>query len=232
MDRSEWEHILTCFQASARRYLVRNEIRSAREDFEDIVKEIDGGLTHLQWRETIIPIPHFTDTECPFLRHRSSSRKSSTPGLHVCVSPQSLSLLSSSSSTSSAPLPKEKGDHHVLLEKIEAERDDSQTKRQASPSEDCSLSSNVREDGEGQKGSTEGEKDGDSTTVWSSLELDNNEGHSHKGPRQFSLAQEVPPTQQALRLHRNTLTMELVWLQQAIDSRKKYLSLKDGLSVS
>ncbi|KAK1893408.1 Constitutive coactivator of PPAR-gamma-like protein 2 [Dissostichus eleginoides] len=88
----------------------------------------------------------------------------------------------------------EKGDHHVLLEKIEAERDDSQTKRQASRSEDCSLSSNVREDGEGQKGSTEGEKDGDSTTVWSSLELDNNEGHSHKGPRQFSLAQEVPPT--------------------------------------
>ncbi|KAJ4938852.1 hypothetical protein JOQ06_028318 [Pogonophryne albipinna] len=44
------------------------------------------------------------------------------------------------------------------------------------------------------------------------------------GPRQFSLAQEVPPTQQALRLHRNTMTMELVWLQQAIDSRKKYLA--------
>lgn len=38
---------------------------------------------------------------------------------------------------------------------------------------------------------------------------------------QYSLAQEVPCTPEALRLHRNTLTMELLWLQQAIDSRKK-----------
>lgn len=41
------------------------------------------------------------------------------------------------------------------------------------------------------------------------------------GPQQYCLAQEVPRTSEALRLHRNTLTMELVWLQQAIDSRKK-----------
>lgn len=40
---------------------MRKEIRRAREDFEDIVKEIDGGLTHVQWKETVIPIPHFTD---------------------------------------------------------------------------------------------------------------------------------------------------------------------------
>ncbi|KAK5857521.1 hypothetical protein PBY51_010761 [Eleginops maclovinus] len=186
MDRSEWEKILTCFQASARGYL-----------------------------------------EDPFIGSRSSSSKHSTPGRDVCASPQSPSLLPSSSPSSA---PEEKGEHHVLLEKIVAERDDSQIKRQASPSEDCPHRSNVRGEGEGQKESTVGEKDGDSTTVWSSLELDNNNGHSHDGPQQFS--RELPPTPQALRLHRNTLTMELVWLQQAIDSRKKYLSLKDGLSVS
>lgn len=39
--------------------------------------------------------------------------------------------------------------------------------------------------------------------------------------QQYSLAREVPCTPEALRLHRNTLTMELLWLQQAIDSRKK-----------
>ncbi|KAF6721864.1 IQ domain-containing protein C [Oryzias melastigma] len=50
------------------------------------------------------------------------------------------------------------------------------------------------------------------------------------GLQHYCLAQEVPRTPQALRLHRNTLTMELVWLQQAIDSRKKYLSLKDRLT--
>lgn len=41
---------------------MRNEVRRAREDFEVIVKEIDGGLSHLQWRDTVISIPHFTDT--------------------------------------------------------------------------------------------------------------------------------------------------------------------------
>lgn len=48
-------------QASARGYLVRNEIRRAREDFEDIVTDIDGGLTHVEWRQGVIPIPRFTD---------------------------------------------------------------------------------------------------------------------------------------------------------------------------
>ncbi|XP_029316971.1 IQ domain-containing protein C isoform X1 [Cottoperca gobio] len=233
MDRSKWEKILTCFQASARGYLVRNELRQAREDFEDIVKEIDGGLTHVEWSETIIPIPHFRHTDGPFLRRSSSTRKPSNPGLDVCASPHSpsssslLLLLSSQ-----ARLSEERGDDRVLLEKIEAERDDSQTEGQASFSKDCFHSSNVRGDGEGHKESTVGEKDGDSTTVWSSLELDMNNDHSHKGPREYCLAQEVPCTPEAMRLHRNTLTMELVWLQQAIDSRKKYLSLKDGLSVS
>ncbi|XP_037603428.1 IQ domain-containing protein C isoform X1 [Sebastes umbrosus] len=218
-----------CVMASARGYLVRKEVFGAREDFEDILKEIDGGLTHVEWRETVIPIPHFTDTDGPFLRPSSSASKPSNPGLDVCATPQSPS--SSSPSSSPAPSSEDRGD--LLLEKIEAERDDSQTKAQASLSKDYSpSSSSVRGDGEGQKESTMGEKDGDSTTVWSSVELDMNYGHSHKGPRQYHLAQEVPCTPEALRLHRNTLTMELVWLQQAIDSRKKYLSLKDRLTVS
>ncbi|XP_032356615.1 IQ domain-containing protein C [Etheostoma spectabile] len=223
MDRSKWEKILTCFQASARGYLVRNEVRGAREDFEDIVKEIDGGLAHVEWRETVIPIPHFSYTDGPFLRASSSASKGSNPGLDVCASPLR---------PSSASVSEERGGHRVLLEKIEAERDDSQSKGQASISNYYFHSSNVRGDEEGQKESTVGENDGDSTTVWSSLELDMNYGHSHKGPQQYCLAQEVPCTPLALRLHRNTLTMELVWLQQAIGSRKKYLSLKESLSVS
>ncbi|XP_031704027.1 IQ domain-containing protein C isoform X1 [Anarrhichthys ocellatus] len=222
MDRSKWEKTLTCFQASARGYLVRDEVRRTREDFEDIVREIDGSLTHVEWKETVIAIPHFTDNvdsfnrkfvnhligaslslmpvlvhlqEGPFLRTRSSASK-----------PSNASSPSSSSSSSSSA---ERGDPRVLQERIEAERDDCDATAAA-----------VR-----QKESTELEKDGDSTTVWSSLELDMNYGDSNKAPRQ-SCAPE------ALRLHRNTLTMELVWLQQAIGSRKKYLSLKDRLSVS
>ncbi|XP_035530200.1 IQ domain-containing protein C [Morone saxatilis] len=227
MDRSEWEKILTCFQASARGYLVRNEVRRAREDFEDIVRETDGGLTHLQWRETVIPTPHFTDTDGPCLRPCRSESKPSNPGLDVCDSP-----------IGPAAASEERGGHRAPLEKTEAERDDSQAEGRASSSKDSFPSSNVRGDAEGHKGNSVGAKDGGvmestgDTTVWSSLELDMSYGHSHKGPRQYCLAQEVPCTPEALRLHRNTLTMELLWLQQAIDSRKKYLSLKDRLSVS
>ncbi|XP_070835007.1 IQ domain-containing protein C [Chaetodon trifascialis] len=225
MDRSKWEKILTCFQASARGYLVRNEVRRGREDFEDVVREIDGGLIHLEWREAVIAIPHFTDTDGPFLQSNSSHSNPSHPGLDLHASPQS-------PSAATAPSSEEREDLHVLPEKIEAERDNSQAKGEASLSEDYVTRSNVRQDTEGQRESTVWAKDGevtestgDCTTVWSSLELD------RPGSRQYCLAQEVPCTPEALRLHRNTLTMELLWLQQAIDSRKKYLSLKDRLSL-
>lgn len=225
MDRSKWEKILTYFQAYARGYLVRKEVYRAREDFEDIVNEIDGGLAHLKWRETVISIPHFTDTDGPFLRPSSCASERSDPGLDG-----SASFQSPAAAAAAAPLSEERGeDLHNLPQKTEAERDDSQTKSPTSLSIDC-----CKENREGQKVNTVGlmESTGDSTTIWSSLELDMNYSHSHKGPQQYCLAQEVPRTPEALRLHRNTLTMELLWLQQAIDSRKKYLSLKDRLGAS
>ncbi|XP_053192054.1 IQ domain-containing protein C [Scomber japonicus] len=220
MDRSKWEKILTCFQSYARGHLVRKEVHRARGDFEDIVKEIDGGLVHLQWKETIIPIPHFTDTDGPILRP-------SKLDVSTCYQ--------SPAATAAFPLSKQKGeDHHLPPQKIEAERDDCQTKSPICLSRDCFHGSPGREDRDFNKVCTVGvmESTGDSTTIWSSSELEMNHSHSHKGPQQYCLAQEVPRTSEALRLHRNTLTMELVWLQQAIDSRKKYLSLKERLSIS
>ncbi|GAA6213448.1 IQ domain-containing protein C [Lates japonicus] len=236
MDRGKWEKTLTHFQACARGHLVRSDVRRAREDFEGIVKEIDGSLTHLQWRDTVIPIPHFTDTDGPLLRPSSAASKSSDPGPDVSAGPQS------PAAAAAAPLPQER-DHGLLPQRIEAERDGSETQGQAHLSGDSFPSSQARGDEEDQRQrgmrDQEGDKDGgvmestgDSTPVWSSLELDVNYSHSHHGPRQYCLAQEVPRTPLALRLHRNTLTMELVWLQQAIDSRKKYLSLKDRLTIS
>ncbi|XP_029350411.1 IQ domain-containing protein C isoform X2 [Echeneis naucrates] len=172
MDRDKWERTLVRFQACARGHLVRSEVRRAREDFEDIVREIDGGLTHLQWRDTPIPLPCFTDTDDLLLRLSSAASKSPDPGLHVTASPQS-------PAAGSGEPPAQK------------------------------------------TGADEGnQRDRDGGVMEST------------GPRQYSLAQDVPHTPEALRLHRNTLTMELVWLQQAIDSRKKYLSLKDRLTIS
>lgn len=41
---------------------MRKEVQRAKQDFEAVVKEIDGGLTHLHWKKSIIPVPLFTDT--------------------------------------------------------------------------------------------------------------------------------------------------------------------------
>ncbi|XP_074548170.1 IQ domain-containing protein C [Halichoeres trimaculatus] len=215
MDRSEWEEKLTCFQACARGFLVRREVRSAREDFENIVREIDGNLTHLEWRQTkTTPTPHFTDTDGPL----TQPCRPPNPGLSVSISPQRQSSLS----------PEEEAHQH-LPERIEAERDGSPGEEQRSAIKERFLSSSTRKevpDGEVT------ESTGDSTNAWSSVELDMNCDDPCKGTQQYRSVQEVPRTPEDLRLHRNTLTMELLWLQQAIESRKKYLSLKNRLSVS
>ncbi|XP_008294491.1 IQ domain-containing protein C [Stegastes partitus] len=216
MDRSRWETVITPFQARARGYLVRSELRRAREDFEEIVKEIDGGLTHLRWTETVISVPHFTDAGGSCLQPGSSAGKPSDPGLDVGARPE----------RPAAPSSQER-DRRVLPGKTEAERDDLPGSPFGGDGE--------RQQGRSSAGNRDGgvmESTGESSTIWSSVELDTCCGHSDNGPQQHRLAQEVPRSPQALRLHRNTLTMELLWLQQAIDSRKKYLSLKDSLSVS
>ncbi|CAN9502058.1 unnamed protein product [Ophioblennius macclurei] len=64
------------------------------------------------------------------------------------------------------------------------------------------------------------------STTWSTP------GQAHKAPLQHGSFEEWPWTPEDLWLHRNTLTMELLWIQQAIYSRKRYLFLKDRLSVS
>ncbi|KAM3594605.1 uncharacterized protein V6R79_010735 [Siganus canaliculatus] len=232
MDRSKLERTLTCFQAFARGYLVRSDVSRAREDFEAIVQEIDGSLTHLVWRKFVFPVPHFTDTDGPLPQFIPSSTSRAAHS-RLDVSDSQLSP------TASVSLAEEGRPHHTQLQKTEAERDDSQAKVQESLTKDFVPSSDDGTTGVRQEESTVGDKDGgmvestgDSTTVWSSLELDINYDHLHKGSEQYFLAQEVSRTPETLRIHRNKLTMELLWLQQAIDSRKKYLSLKNRLSIS
>lgn len=105
--------------------------------------------------------------------------KPSKSGLDVCASPQRPSQR--------APSSGEK-DHCAWPGKTEAERDDLQTKVHSSLSKDYLLDCSVTQDVKGQKESTKVDKDGgmmentgDSTTVWSSLEQDMNNGYARKG---------------------------------------------------
>lgn len=116
----------------------------------------------------------------PLLQPSSPDSNPSHPGLDLCASPNN-------PLAATAPSSEEREDHHAQLEKTEAERDDLQTKRQAPLSQDCVPSSNARwdspekESGVGVKDGEMVQSTGDSTTVWSSLELDMNDGHSHQG---------------------------------------------------
>ncbi|KAF0044277.1 hypothetical protein F2P81_003435 [Scophthalmus maximus] len=202
MDRGTWETILTRFQARARGYSVRKEVGRAREDFTDIVQEIDGGLAHLQWRDTVIPIPHFTDTGGLFLRPSSDASRPLDPGLDVRTSPQS----------PAAALSQERGgDRALLLQKSEAQRDDSGTKGQARLSTDRLPSSHAGGGGVGlgqrdQGGDKEGRatgSSGDSTSLWSSLEQDENFSRSHREMAGSTAATTLLPPVKSVVVYRN-----------------------------
>lgn len=123
----------------------------------------------------------------PFAQPSSDATPPTTPlgpELDVRISPQSPAV-------SAAPSRQERvRDHDLSLQRIEPERDDSETKGQHCLSKDCFPSSNAGGDGFGQRQSgvrdQEGDKammesTGDSTTVWSSVELDVNYIHSLQG---------------------------------------------------
>ncbi|XP_061751938.1 IQ domain-containing protein C [Nerophis ophidion] len=253
MDRRNFEKTLTLFQACIRGYSVREELRRARTLFEDVVKEIDGTLAHLEWRDAIISTPHFTDTDGPL--HRTSKAE----GPDVNVSLQN-------------PEAAGGGMHCVLLQNVEEENDAQgsgklQNLEEEKDAQGRGKLQNLEEEkdaqGSGKLQNVEEEKDaqgigkqtmeflesshspeagqnvscdevlkstGDSTSIWRSISLESYP--PHKGRLRYRSVKEVPPNPEALRFHRDALTMELLWLQQAIDSRKKYLSLKEKLSMT
>ncbi|XP_019743762.1 IQ domain-containing protein C [Hippocampus comes] len=208
MHSADWESTLVLLQAHARGLLVRAELRRARSDFEEVVKEIDGTLAHLGWRDAIIPIPHFTDTDGPLCRI--------DPGSDTTTCSQN------PAAGDAAPLSEFRGESH-RLRTTEVQRDSLGIKQEA---RGCSQSSHVLETVQNLSSDEVLESTLDSTSIWSSMD-----SLPLQGRPRYRSAQEVPADPKSLRCHRDALTMELLWLQQAIDSRKKYLSLKDKLSM-
>lgn len=157
------------------------------------MKEIDGGLTHVLWKETVIPIPHFTDNVS---NRNCNAIVTSTKSLVTCfmfslLHQQNGPVLRPSYSVYRPASPSQKaslsGDRDLRAQpqKTEAERDDSLSKVQPSLSKNYSSSCSVTGHAEGRMESTNKdggliESTGDSTTVWSSVELDMNYGQSAK----------------------------------------------------
>lgn len=49
---------------------MRRELKCVQAEYEDIVRELEGGVEHLSWRGQFIPKPHFTDA-VKFITHHS-----------------------------------------------------------------------------------------------------------------------------------------------------------------
>lgn len=151
------------------------------------MREIDGGLTHLQWREAVIPVPLFSDTV-------SNLDVPLNMGLMISAPVSQLVLVCFQRTTfqrSRHPHPgrdvcdmlhrepvREREDHSARPEKLVAEKDDSGNKQ-------CFPISHAEKDGGEDaaivKDGGEMESTGDSTTVWSSVELNMQDIHPNRG---------------------------------------------------
>ncbi|KAJ7989257.1 hypothetical protein DPEC_G00317610 [Dallia pectoralis] len=234
MDGSDWLNTLSRFQAHIRGYLTRNEIKCACSEFEDIVRELDGDVGHLDWRgHSIIPRPHFKDTDGPLQKLDAFAKdveKQADRG--SCFTEQ----------------PGDTEEVQILSDRIEPERDGGSCSASSPPvveGEQGSCQGKLLEGGGRLEGGLLASQE-DATTVWSCPGLDTS--YRQGSHQRRSLVQDVPLTPEVLKQHRNSLAMEMLWLRQAIDSRKKvrvfshvrslqanqqqYLSLKETLNMS
>ncbi|XP_072533429.1 IQ domain-containing protein C [Salminus brasiliensis] len=203
-QQQEWRLSLVYFQAQCRGYLTRKDLRSVQAEFEDVVKELEGSLEHLIWRGQFLPKPHFTDRVGLLFRYRQ-------PKIQTQDCPEAPEKLEEKSPPNSEIFVAEKDEEP----NGSLQRDARQISTPPEGDREVTVSEGWIEKAEG----------------LNSVALETN-GLLQKGPRTCSLLKDVAHTPEALRQHRKALAMELLWIQQAIASRKKYLTLKQKMEVA
>ncbi|XP_016128068.1 IQ domain-containing protein C-like [Sinocyclocheilus grahami] len=204
MNEQKWIQAITRLQAQCRGYVMWKGLSLVRTQFEETVREIDGGLDHLQWRGNIIPKPHFTDTESLLLQYERSRF-------------QSHDHLENQGSEKSLPPPESRYQRETKLLK--------------QPAEILPHPVDGIVDKRGENVVIQNLMD-DSTTLCSTVNSD--VSHSslfQTGPNLHSVFKDTEHTLDSLKQQQSTLAMELLWIQQAISSRKKYFNLKQRMDV-
>ncbi|XP_023646710.1 IQ domain-containing protein C isoform X2 [Paramormyrops kingsleyae] len=203
---SAWnlERRITAFQASGRGWLVRRDLGLARRDYEDIVREIEGELSGLLWRGAAMPTPRF-----PALSSAGSAGElsASCPGRRLGESRQETHMPEKDHGP---------GAPSQLCSTVE-DSGPAGSESEAVPR--LHVSGGRDETGDG----------GVSHNV--AVDCNYTSQLRQMGMQRQSWVRELPRTREELRLQRSSLAMELLWVQQAIGSRKKYLMLKQGLAA-
>ncbi|XP_025941687.1 IQ domain-containing protein C isoform X2 [Apteryx rowi] len=213
-------------QACVRGYLWRKQFQSLRAEYEAVVKEIEGDLDQLEWRGQYLLRPVFVEkpveVKCSTTQETVSSDKASTEKLQEekCLleaSEPERDWGCGSNVKPTAELQSEevtsKGEGDEVRPNIGADTDKSSAKGCSAPAE-----------GEERKNNSS------VSSVWDSTVLETESpGASLEIPLEDF--KELPRTVPGLLSYRNDLIMELLWLQQAIVSRKNYLRLKKKLAT-
>uniref|UniRef100_A0A663EJ57 IQ motif containing C n=1 Tax=Aquila chrysaetos chrysaetos TaxID=223781 RepID=A0A663EJ57_AQUCH len=223
-----WRRLLravTRLQACVRGYLLRKRFRSLREEYEEVVREIEGDLSRLEWRGRFLPRPLFVP-------EKPAQGKRSGP------------LEAVPSDEASAEKPQEE------VDASEPERDwdcssvkptaqlESQKELSSTGEGDAATPPNPGADADkctekecaAPAESEDWQNDSNVSSVWDSAVL---EAESFESCLEIPLEdiKDLPRTRSGLQSYRNHLIMELLWLQQAIVSRKNYLMLKQRLGT-
>ncbi|XP_036917461.1 IQ domain-containing protein C isoform X1 [Sturnira hondurensis] len=192
-------------QACVRGFLVRRHFQSLRAEYEAVVRELEGDLGTLQWTEGWIPRPKF-------LPQKAKSHRTWKARERVPKPEQELRSCFSQKEPEREVVPEE-----MVLKKsgeISANSD-------SLPCRDDSQWLRDEQSRKTRKPSQEKTRDLSRVENPGSSLLDQ-EGIGPGLPHR-------PAELQDLQYLRSHLAMELLWLQQAINSRKEYLTLRQTL---
>ncbi|XP_048182667.1 IQ domain-containing protein C-like isoform X4 [Corvus hawaiiensis] len=194
---------VTRLQAAARGFLLRRRLRSVREEFEAVVLEIEGDLSHLRWSGRVLQLPRFGPEPLPgkLLDPGKAAENNETipkKPLEKPDPPGPERAGGCGNTPSSAPLPSGTTPNP--------------------PNLGSGADKIPGKEGRAWAGSEEWDNDSE----WDSSDL----GASPEIPADL---RGVPRSE--LQSYRKHLLMELLWIQQAIASRKNFLLLKRKLGI-
>ncbi|KAK9394859.1 IQ domain-containing protein C [Crotalus adamanteus] len=205
-------------QAVVRGYLTRKRLQSLRSKYESIVKEIEGDLDWVQWTGHFFPRPEFLSKSA-----QKSMKEFNREEVKADKPQKQDAQYHQEVSQSKQMCDFEMQFPNRLLAEVAAEPKIEEVGQslgqavEARPGNVCSLPGE-KEEGEPSSASS----DWSSTILGTESPRMSQESHVPKAP-------EMPRGRPGLQNYRKHLAMELLWLQQAIASRKNYLILKQRL---
>uniref|UniRef100_A0A8C4SQF7 IQ domain-containing protein C n=1 Tax=Erpetoichthys calabaricus TaxID=27687 RepID=A0A8C4SQF7_ERPCA len=243
MEPRDFVDKIILLQAQIRGFLVRRKFSSVYEEYEQIVREIEGDQSRLEWCGFTLLRPVFVSKKCEKSKSHKPEVKVSAVGIQNCddyeqqqqQQQQQQQEEDEEEAEEEQMMPEREDNIHRLptqlaSEHLEEERQgpdtgssDAGALKSSSESPRLSDLTSSMEDARVSQSFT------DVTSLWDSNESKMSSSAIHKDSLCRSLNSSIPNSLEGLQHYKTNLAMELIWLQQAIVSRKKYLMLKKGL---